>query len=1247
MKSQKSCYATNIKPNQERFLNRLKSLLAKEEMKLLEAMLNDVYQNNRIEYLNAIKESDFLTECIKKYFELKRSKRLHEGIVQYLPAIINLLTSLGIRPKSKRDNTLHRQIVLLPKKNNKYHQRTSERRLSCIEWEGDTYTNTQKLLGRGGYGSVYQFSSRNGKSLAVKYFFPEYQEDSKREAYFTKMVRGLNKANFFKIDNNQQRFVKEFVSGKLLKDELKQTKRLMRFFSLYYMLIEDLQVLHEKNIVHCDISIRNIIVSRFHMPENQHEFQGSIYKVELIDFGLSNFLDAEINFDFESEEKVVSTAVHAPELRSGSMRLAKFDQDIYSLGRLILGYSPRKIKNYSQLYGLISRAVDSNSLKRPSLGELKSALAACIDYEIKKKYINILADDKYRQVSDLIKQQMFENLKKALMYDDYFKYKSLITFYYQNQYIELASALRLMQNYLTINTQHLGYWHALAEEMDLFHITLKNNYIKANSIQSLSPLESLAADFLLGVANRPVYKSALDNKNNYSASATNIEQVNKLITESDILESIALCQGQKIGTSEIALFLCRENDVLKTYVQASGNYLVVQIVVDFVQQRKFVQIMEFEIKSLHTLYGNISYQFKNQNLLLDQQVYYLLIVSEDKINHPHFSAKQFSAALDSIDRIDFEQQLMGKALNYFSINNKQGFICVKEQNRPQVAFLCADTAQEISQLNHALRRSVDLQLLLKKFPDDNLLYLLTATHEIEPVDKAKTFLERGANVNRYFKIENLFATNICGNAFISMLVLSIISKNFRIAQLLIHYGANLDYSPHFVSVEQAYLDFYFVKMSIVNDSEYYKNNFIDYFSPHNLPLHAKSKRLLSSLPHKNEFEICLLFSGEFVEFVSKLNRINFLPTHLLLANQELVSCFNSIPYQKYNNLMISLEDLIKHNQLTLLENYFKFSNSQVKSVQKAELLNFSIFIRNHDALKLLIKLGVNLNSEYVYGNLPLHTAARYHWAEGIKTLLALTTDVNQLNKSGRTPLMLAVEKNEAEENNSLMIPYFAIKTNRSDKRWYKSSQNSQATYKLLIEAKSDIEFISSSAALIYRGLNKDMDMSALAIAVKHNNKMGIDTLLEYKADPNRGYPDGNVLHAAILERAEHSIIMRIAQEPSLVRNTSYKKLGTELHLAAAYSFELLFDLLKLYLIQNSNLGERARIIDEIKQSSLPLIDFIIDNIHANSNIRQVFKCLKLLIAVGADVDQKAIHYLNNYQAKLVSANISPELRARF
>ena len=81
-----------------------------------------------------------------------------------------------------------------------------------------------------------------------------------------------------------------------------------------------------------------------------------------------------------------------------------------------------------------------------------------------------------------------------------------------------------------------------------------------------------------------------------------------------------------------------------------------------------------------------------------------------------------------------------------------------------------------------------------------------------------------------------------------------------------------------------------------------------------------------------------------------------------------------------------------------------------------------------DSIGLLIKANVNIDRRNKHGETALSLAIEHHNHEGTKVLIEAKADVNNISKTGQTPLMLASAKGGTSEILVLLIE--AIKTSK-------------------------------------------------------------------------------------------------------------------------------------------------------------------------------------------------------------------------
>lgn len=214
------------------------------------------------------------------------------------------------------------------------------------------------VLGSGGFGVTYKaWDSMLGIVVAIKEYYPTsfvqrvpgtkdviVYDGNKRQEYLNSLNRFLEEArntamfnnpNIVHVDgyfeeNNTAYFVMEFLDGISLKEYLKANGNRVDIADLDYIfepVMDALKAIHEKGIIHRDISPDNIFMCN----------QGS---VKLIDFGAARFSNSE-------KEKTLSIILkpgYAPPEQYQSKSIQGPWTDIYALSatlyRVVTGKDP-------------------------------------------------------------------------------------------------------------------------------------------------------------------------------------------------------------------------------------------------------------------------------------------------------------------------------------------------------------------------------------------------------------------------------------------------------------------------------------------------------------------------------------------------------------------------------------------------------------------------------------------------------------------------------------------------------------------------------------------------------------------------------------------------------------------------------------------------------------------------------------------------------------------------------------------
>lgn len=160
----------------------------------------------------------------------------------------------------------------------------------------DTYYNNNDnvfgykilgIIGEGRYGIAYLAIDSKGNKVVIKQLKEEMLETSRKKViYEFKTLRAIDNPYVPKVitafkDNDKEGYILEYIKGDTLYNVISIDDYRFTRDDIYYVCIKLLDImesLHEKGIVHRDIRLPNVIIN-----ENNEIF--------LIDFGLARFVD--------------------------------------------------------------------------------------------------------------------------------------------------------------------------------------------------------------------------------------------------------------------------------------------------------------------------------------------------------------------------------------------------------------------------------------------------------------------------------------------------------------------------------------------------------------------------------------------------------------------------------------------------------------------------------------------------------------------------------------------------------------------------------------------------------------------------------------------------------------------------------------------------------------------------------------------------------------------------------------------
>lgn len=142
-------------------------------------------------------------------------------------------------------------------------------------------------IGEGRYGIAYLAVDDNGNEVVIKQLKNEMLERNRKKViYELKTLNAIDSNYVPKVisyfrDDDREGYILEYISGKTLYNIAAKQQYEFSRDDIYYIcskLLDIMESIHEKNIVHRDIRLPNVIIN-----DNDEIF--------LIDFGLARFID--------------------------------------------------------------------------------------------------------------------------------------------------------------------------------------------------------------------------------------------------------------------------------------------------------------------------------------------------------------------------------------------------------------------------------------------------------------------------------------------------------------------------------------------------------------------------------------------------------------------------------------------------------------------------------------------------------------------------------------------------------------------------------------------------------------------------------------------------------------------------------------------------------------------------------------------------------------------------------------------
>jgi len=285
---------------------------------------------------------------------------------------------LGIRGVLKHDGTFNRPLLeeLLRRRKDLLHTEPASTlclfrlAVDAIEWPSDI----QRRDG-GGDATIY-VAERGDKNLAYRTNPLNTEQDRSRFARTCAALRTLRehetyqtgddflprirKAGFRVDEPSTGIIVYDWVEGEAFDNHWDDLPELGRCH-VVKQIAQAVEALHHRNVLHCDIAPRNIIVN-------------SKLGATLIDFGLARPTSSTTGIWLEPER------FKAPEL-CGTNPAPDKSSDIYALGSLLAGPGDGVALTLPELQALTERMLSKQPSERPDIKEVLRVLSEHVDIE--------------------------------------------------------------------------------------------------------------------------------------------------------------------------------------------------------------------------------------------------------------------------------------------------------------------------------------------------------------------------------------------------------------------------------------------------------------------------------------------------------------------------------------------------------------------------------------------------------------------------------------------------------------------------------------------------------------------------------------------------------------------------------------------------------------------------------------------------------------------------------------------------
>jgi len=239
-----------------------------------------------------------------------------------------------------------------------------------------------QLLGVGGMAAVYACTHRNGNRVAVKLLHPHCVANDairsrfQREGYVANMIEHVGAVRVLDDDRTPDGgvfLVMELLEGETLEERIKRRGRLPpdEALGIIYHLLDTLAVAHDKGVIHRDIKLDNVFITR-------------AGEVKVLDFGIARLAEAswQNSADRTRTNATMGTpAFMAPEQALGRSAEVDAQTDLWAVGATLFKLlTARNVHEAATINEqLVNAATKPAPPLRTILASVAPELAAVVD----------------------------------------------------------------------------------------------------------------------------------------------------------------------------------------------------------------------------------------------------------------------------------------------------------------------------------------------------------------------------------------------------------------------------------------------------------------------------------------------------------------------------------------------------------------------------------------------------------------------------------------------------------------------------------------------------------------------------------------------------------------------------------------------------------------------------------------------------------------------------------------------------